>query len=341
MQIVTGLTTGDQVIQDPPDSLIDGEKVSSNPGASPTGQRGQRALRRMKPAPAVPAQHNCGMLHHCGPPDAKSAEITNLDQPAVNAQMPGLPLSDGSGRRPCATLLCSAMGDATLPHCLPSICPFAICLACPHSARRLQTRRPQLHPPRLPGSRRLQGNRRSHRRSPPPPPTGGGWQPASPSDGMLRGKWWEIYQDPQLNQLEERIATDNPTLRQALETYLAARDQVTSARGGFLPHALSWRRRPAPGSLSQRSQLLVGQANHIQRLYGERPGQLGARFLGPHSPHRRSGPRQRSGQRSGHGQRGPEPSRRDGRRLLPTARPRLRDQAASTPPSPISRTSST
>ena len=26
---------------------------------------------------------------------------------------------------------------------------------------------------------------------------------------MLRGKWWEIYQDPQLNQLEERIATDN------------------------------------------------------------------------------------------------------------------------------------
>ena len=27
---------------------------------------------------------------------------------------------------------------------------------------------------------------------PPPNPAGGGWQPASPSDGMLRGKWWEI-----------------------------------------------------------------------------------------------------------------------------------------------------
>jgi hypothetical protein len=37
---------------------------------------------------------------------------------------------------------------------------------------------------------------------PPPNPAGGGWQPANPSDGMLRGKWWEIYQDPQLNQLE-------------------------------------------------------------------------------------------------------------------------------------------
>jgi NodT family efflux transporter outer membrane factor (OMF) lipoprotein len=52
---------------------------------------------------------------------------------------------------------------------------------------------------------------------------------------MLRGKWWEIYQDPQLNQLEERIATDNQSLRQALETYLAARDQVTAARSALFP----------------------------------------------------------------------------------------------------------
>jgi NodT family efflux transporter outer membrane factor (OMF) lipoprotein len=70
---------------------------------------------------------------------------------------------------------------------------------------------------------------------PPPPPAGGSWQPASPSDGMLRGKWWEIYQDPQLNQLEERIAAENPTLRQALETYLVARDQVSAARAAFYP----------------------------------------------------------------------------------------------------------
>jgi NodT family efflux transporter outer membrane factor (OMF) lipoprotein len=52
---------------------------------------------------------------------------------------------------------------------------------------------------------------------------------------MLRGKWWEIYQDPQLNQLEERIAVENPTLRQALETYLVARDQVSAARAAFYP----------------------------------------------------------------------------------------------------------
>jgi NodT family efflux transporter outer membrane factor (OMF) lipoprotein len=52
---------------------------------------------------------------------------------------------------------------------------------------------------------------------------------------MLRGKWWEIYQDPQLNQLEERIATNNQGLRQALETYLAAHDQVTAARSALFP----------------------------------------------------------------------------------------------------------
>ena len=70
---------------------------------------------------------------------------------------------------------------------------------------------------------------------PPPNPTGGGWQPANPSDGMLKGKWWEIYQDPQLNQLEERIATYNQAVRQALNTYLAAQDQVKGARSALYP----------------------------------------------------------------------------------------------------------
>ncbi|MGB0065794.1 MAG: efflux transporter outer membrane subunit, partial [Terracidiphilus sp.] len=70
---------------------------------------------------------------------------------------------------------------------------------------------------------------------PPPSPTGGAWQPANPSDGMLKGKWWEVYNDPQLNRLEERIATDNVQLKQALETYLAARDQVAVQRANLFP----------------------------------------------------------------------------------------------------------
>jgi NodT family efflux transporter outer membrane factor (OMF) lipoprotein len=56
---------------------------------------------------------------------------------------------------------------------------------------------------------------------------------------MLRGKWWEIYQDPQLNQLEEKISPNgqpsNQALRQAMETYLAAHDQIKVARSALFP----------------------------------------------------------------------------------------------------------
>jgi NodT family efflux transporter outer membrane factor (OMF) lipoprotein len=70
---------------------------------------------------------------------------------------------------------------------------------------------------------------------PPSNPPNGTWTPANPSDGMLTGKWWQIYQDPALNKLEDRIATTNVQLKQALETYLAARDQVAVARANFFP----------------------------------------------------------------------------------------------------------
>ena len=70
---------------------------------------------------------------------------------------------------------------------------------------------------------------------PPPNPNGGTWKPATPSDGMLRGKWWEVYNDAQLNALEDQIATQNQNLRAAMENYLAARDQVRIARADFYP----------------------------------------------------------------------------------------------------------
>ncbi|MFP5205152.1 MAG: efflux transporter outer membrane subunit [Acidobacteriota bacterium] len=70
---------------------------------------------------------------------------------------------------------------------------------------------------------------------PPPNPQGGQWTPANPSDGMLKGNWWEIYKDPKLNQLEERVTTTNVQLKQAFENYLSARDQVAAARANFYP----------------------------------------------------------------------------------------------------------
>jgi len=71
--------------------------------------------------------------------------------------------------------------------------------------------------------------------APPPNPQGGAWQPANPSDGMLKGKWWEIYQDPQLNKLEERIDSNNVQLRRQMELYLAAEAEVRAARANLYP----------------------------------------------------------------------------------------------------------
>src|SRR6185437_15125903 len=71
--------------------------------------------------------------------------------------------------------------------------------------------------------------------APPPSPAGGGWSSANPSDGMLKGKWWQIYNDPELNRLEDRIATNNVQLQQAYETYQAARAQAAAVRANLYP----------------------------------------------------------------------------------------------------------
>src|ERR1700728_4120253 len=42
-----------------------------------------------------------------------------------------------------------------------------------------------------------------------------GWKIAQPGDDKLRGKWWEIYNEPQLNSLEEKVAISNQTILQA------------------------------------------------------------------------------------------------------------------------------
>jgi NodT family efflux transporter outer membrane factor (OMF) lipoprotein len=70
---------------------------------------------------------------------------------------------------------------------------------------------------------------------PPPNPPGGTWKAAQPADDVLRGKWWELYGDPQLNSLEDKVAVSNQTLKAATEQYLAARDQIKVTRAAYYP----------------------------------------------------------------------------------------------------------
>jgi NodT family efflux transporter outer membrane factor (OMF) lipoprotein len=63
-----------------------------------------------------------------------------------------------------------------------------------------------------------------------PPP---GWKEAQPNDAFLRGKWWEIYNDPELNALEVSISNQNVLQSEAL--FHSARDAVRIARAALFP----------------------------------------------------------------------------------------------------------
>ena len=52
------------------------------------------------------------------------------------------------------------------------------------------------------------------------------WKMATPSDGVLKGKWWEIFGDPQLNQLEELVTINNQNVKQAEAQFRQARAPV-------------------------------------------------------------------------------------------------------------------
>jgi NodT family efflux transporter outer membrane factor (OMF) lipoprotein len=62
-----------------------------------------------------------------------------------------------------------------------------------------------------------------------------GWKEAQPSDTALKGKWWEIYNDPELNALEEQVNISNQNVLAAEAQYRAARATVQIARSALYP----------------------------------------------------------------------------------------------------------
>ena len=61
------------------------------------------------------------------------------------------------------------------------------------------------------------------------------WKAAQPSDQVAKGKWWEIFQDPQLNALEEQINVSNQTLKAAQAQFEQARATVRINRSFQYP----------------------------------------------------------------------------------------------------------
>ena len=61
------------------------------------------------------------------------------------------------------------------------------------------------------------------------------WKTAAPSDQIARGKWWEIFQDPQLNALEEQVNVSNENLKSAEAQFRQARALVRFNRAAYYP----------------------------------------------------------------------------------------------------------
>jgi NodT family efflux transporter outer membrane factor (OMF) lipoprotein len=62
-----------------------------------------------------------------------------------------------------------------------------------------------------------------------------GWKAAQPSDDLSRGQWWKVFQDPELNALEEQVDISNQTLAVAEAQLRGARAAIGVARAALFP----------------------------------------------------------------------------------------------------------
>jgi NodT family efflux transporter outer membrane factor (OMF) lipoprotein len=63
----------------------------------------------------------------------------------------------------------------------------------------------------------------------------GNWKTAQPNDHNLGGNWWEMFQDPQLNSLEQQINVSNQNLKAATAQYQQARAVLRYNRADYYP----------------------------------------------------------------------------------------------------------
>lgn len=62
-----------------------------------------------------------------------------------------------------------------------------------------------------------------------------GWKQAQPGGETIKGNWWEIFNDPQLNALEEQVGISNQNVIAAEAQFRQARALLHSARAGYFP----------------------------------------------------------------------------------------------------------
>jgi NodT family efflux transporter outer membrane factor (OMF) lipoprotein len=93
-----------------------------------------------------------------------------------------------------------------------------------------------------------------------------GWKVASPQDAMIRGNWWEVFNEPELNSLEEQLNLNNQNLKEYFQNYMAARAEIAEARAQYWPTITAnpaFSRSKSSGSLHNSTEANTGQTSSL------------------------------------------------------------------------------
>ncbi len=62
-----------------------------------------------------------------------------------------------------------------------------------------------------------------------------GWKVADPKDANVRGEWWKVFHDPQLNELEAQLNLNNQNIKQSFENFMLARALIGEQASQYYP----------------------------------------------------------------------------------------------------------
>src|SRR5258707_4381839 len=82
------------------------------------------------------------------------------------------------------------------------------------------------------------------------------WKFARPKDDVIRGKWWEMFNDSQLNALEEQVNISNQNIALAEANFRIARAVVKESRSQYFPTVTT-----SPSIIRQRQSGAATQSN--------------------------------------------------------------------------------
>lgn len=82
------------------------------------------------------------------------------------------------------------------------------------------------------------------------------WKFAQPKDDVIRGTWWEMFNDPQLNALEEQVNISNQSIALADANFRAARAVVKESRSQYFPTVTT-----SPSIIRSRQSAATSQSN--------------------------------------------------------------------------------